>query len=75
MNASEIEQLIEQHIPEASAQVSGEDGRHFEAKVTSAAFKGLSRVKQQQWVYAALDDCIKSGQLHAIRLKTQISET
>ena len=34
------------------------------------AFEGLSPVKRQQLVYAALSDEIASGALHAISIKT-----
>jgi acid stress-induced BolA-like protein IbaG/YrbA len=40
----------------------------MEIAVASAAFEGLSRVKRQQLVYAAIDELIKAGDLHAVTI-------
>lgn len=48
--------------------VSG-DGHHFEAVIVSAAFAGLSRVKQHQLVYAALGDRMRE-EIHALSMQT-----
>jgi stress-induced morphogen len=45
------------------------DGDHYAATVVSAAFKGLSRVRQHQLVYAALQGRM-GGALHALALQT-----
>lgn len=45
------------------------DGDHYRARITSAQFKGLSRVRQHQLVYAALKGAM-GGELHALALET-----
>jgi stress-induced morphogen len=45
------------------------DGDHWKAKITSAAFAGLPRVRQHQLVYAALGAKM-GGVLHALALET-----
>ena len=45
-------------------------GDHYEAIVTAEAFRGLTRIKQHQMVYAALGDRM-GGELHALKLKTK----
>ena len=45
------------------------DNDHFAAMVTSAAFKGKTRVQQHQMVYAALKGRM-GGELHALSLQT-----
>lgn len=45
------------------------DGDHYRARIVSAAFVGLSRVKQHQLVYAALKGDM-GGALHALALET-----
>lgn len=69
--ASEIKRLIETSIPGAIADVLDEahDGEHFEARVVSATFAGMSLVKQHQAVYAALGSRM-GGDIHALALKT-----
>jgi len=49
------------------------DGDHYAATVVSGAFKGISRVKQHQIVYAALQGRM-GGALHALALQTSAPE-
>lgn len=65
-----LKQLIETHLPHSTVMAEGEDGVHFSAIVINAEFAGKSRVQQQQLVYKALGDEIKSGRIHALALKT-----
>jgi stress-induced morphogen len=71
MNATEIEALIKASLPDAVVTIEdlAGDGDHYAAKVVSSAFKGLSRVRQHQLVYAALQGRM-GGQLHALALQT-----
>ncbi len=52
--ARDLERAIAEALPGASIEVSAGSPGHFELAVTSAAFAGLSRVQQQQKVYAAI---------------------
>jgi stress-induced morphogen len=71
MNAAEIEALIKSALPDAQVTIEdlAGDGDHYAATVISPAFKGLSRVKQHQLVYAALQGRM-GGALHALALQT-----
>ena len=75
MSAAEIEQLIKEAIPEVQVQISDlrGDGDHYAALVTSAAFKGKSRVQQHQMVYDALRGRM-GNELHALALQTAVPE-
>lgn len=73
MHESEIKALIERVIPHANVEISG-DGRHFEARIISDSFQGLSSLKRQQAVYAGISAELASGAIHAISLKTYTSE-
>ena len=55
--------------PGADFHIQGE-GCNFQVIAVGDAFEGLSPVKRQQLVYAALSDEIASGALHAISIKT-----
>lgn len=70
MHALDIKQLIESGLPTCTANVQGEDGRHFDAIVISPLFLGKNRVQKQQLVYAALEKQIADGSIHAISIKT-----
>ena len=56
MSASEIEALIKTAFPDAKITIEdlAGDNDHFAATVVSEAFRGVSRVRQHQMVYAAL---------------------
>jgi stress-induced morphogen len=71
MAATDIERMIKEAIPDAIVEIKdlAGDGDHYAATVTSAAFKGLSRVRQHQMVYDALKGNM-GGVLHALALTT-----
>ncbi|MDD2795251.1 BolA family transcriptional regulator [Acidocella sp.] len=71
MPASEIEALIKSAFPDAVITIEdlAGDNDHFAATVVSAAFRGISRVRQHQMVYAALQGNM-GGALHALALQT-----
>ena len=71
MAASEIERLIRDAIPDAEVTIRdlAGDGDHYAARVVSASFEGLPRVRQHQLVYAALGGRM-GGELHALQLET-----
>jgi stress-induced morphogen len=71
MDSEEIERLIKAAIPDAVVEIRdlAGDGDHYSATVTSAAFRGKSRVQQHQMVYAALQGRM-GGILHALALTT-----
>jgi stress-induced morphogen len=75
MDAGEIERLIREGIPDAQIEIKdlAGDGDHYAATVTSAAFKGKSRVQQHQMVYSALQGRM-GGVLHALALTTVAAE-
>lgn len=73
MTATEIEALIIAAIPDAAVEITDlrGDGDHYAAKVVSASFAGMNRVRQHQAVYAALGGRM-GGELHALQLTTAI---
>ncbi|MCA3633760.1 MAG: BolA family transcriptional regulator [Methylobacterium sp.] len=71
MKADDIAAMIKEALPDAEVEIRdlAGDGDHYAATVTSAAFKGLPKVKQHQLVYAALKGNM-GGVLHALALTT-----
>lgn len=65
--ALEVEDESARHHGHAGAQPGGET--HFNVRVVSTKFSGLSRVARQRLVYAALADEMKA-QIHALALVT-----
>ena len=75
MDASEIERLIKNKLPDAQVTIRdlAGDGDHYAAEIVSAAFSGKSRVQQHQMVYEALEGNM-GGALHALALQTSAPE-
>ncbi len=75
MPATEIESMIKAAIPGALVEITdlAGDDNHFAAKVVSETFRGQSRIKQHQAVYAALGGKM-GGVLHALQLTTAAPE-
>jgi stress-induced morphogen len=71
MAAGEIERLIREAIPDAEVTITdlAGDGDHYAARVVSATFAGMNRVRQHQRVYAALGPRM-GNELHALQLTT-----
>ncbi len=72
MEQSVLEAMIKEALPDAVIEIVdlAGDSNHYQAKIISSAFEGLSRVKQHQMVYAALKGKM-GGELHALALTTQ----
>lgn len=64
----ELKQRLSEHFPDSDIAVQG-DGRHFDLQIVSPAFEGVRSVKRQQMVYAAINDWIRDGKLHAVNIK------
>ena len=66
-----LEAALREGFPDAQIEVQdlAGDGDHYKARIVSAAFKGLPRVRQHQLVYAALKGRM-GGELHALALET-----
>ena len=75
MQGSEIIEFIKSALPDAEIELVdlAGDNDHWKAIVTSAAFKGKSRIQQHQMVYAALQGNM-GGVLHALALETRVPE-
>jgi len=75
MQATEIERLIKEGIPDAQVTIEDlrGDGDHYAAHVVSAEFEGKSRVQQHQLVYGALQGRM-GNELHALALQTNAPE-
>lgn len=69
MGVDELKQLLEGKLDDCEVQVAG-DGRHFDLVVVGDVFEGMRAVKKQQLVYAAINDQIASGDVHAVNMKT-----
>ena len=72
MDASEIEALVREAMPDARITIRdlAGDGDHYAAEIVDESFRGKSRVAQHQMVYDALKGRM-GGELHALALQTR----
>ena len=72
IDPGQIEGWLREGLSCEHVEVQG-DGRHFEAVIVSAAFRGKSRVQQHQLVYAALGSRMQAD-IHALSMQTYSPE-
>lgn len=76
MNKNQMYERLVQFFPQSEVEVhdltGGED--HWEVAVISSAFKGLTRIEQHQKVMEAFAPELKTGEVHALAIKTKIKE-
>lgn len=75
MTSAQIESDLRAAFPDAVIQIDdlAGDGDHFRARIVSRAFAGMSRVRQHQMVYHAMNGKV-GGLLHALALETSAPE-
>ena len=63
---------IKKVLPDALVKIEDLNGGgdHLHVDVVSSAFAGLSKVRQHQMIYKALDQELASEAIHALALKT-----
>jgi acid stress-induced BolA-like protein IbaG/YrbA len=68
MDCKAIEQRLTEQLQLTEVYVKT-DGSHYAVTAVGSCFEGLSRVKQQQLVYAPLMEEITAGTIHALQIK------
>lgn len=69
MNADDVRLILEQQLTGCDIKVEV-DGSHVNMVVVGDIFEGKRAVQRQQIVYAALQEHIASGVIHAVNMKT-----
>ena len=68
MNPEDVKTLLENALTDCQIQVETE-GSHFNIVAVGDIFEGKRAVQRQQIIYAALNDQISSGAIHAVNMK------
>lgn len=69
MDAATVTALLEAHLEGCQIQVEGA-GNRYDITVIGDIFEGRRPVQRQQLVYAALDEQIANGSIHAVNIRT-----
>lgn len=74
MTPEQMKQRLEENYPASQIEVYDLTGTqdHWEVFVESAAFAGMSRVQQHQHVMACFGPELKTGEVHALSIKTKL---
>jgi acid stress-induced BolA-like protein IbaG/YrbA len=73
MTPEQIQQMIQQGLPGARAEVLSDDNTHFEAIVIAAAFAGKRSLQRHQMVYRTLGEFM-GREIHALSLRVLTPE-
>ncbi|TNH05950.1 BolA family protein [Testudinibacter sp. TR-2022] len=69
MDAAAIEDILREQLDLTEVYVNGENA-HFSVTAVSDEFALMSKVKQQQLIYAPLMQYIATNEIHALSIKT-----
>ena len=69
MQPEEVKALLDAHLPDCQVDVTGE-GANFQIRAVGPVFESLNAVKRQQAVYAAINEKIAQGAIHAVTIQT-----
>lgn len=73
MEPKQIEEILKNNLELDEVYVQG-DGSHYGVIAVSDAFASLSKVKQQQMIYAPLTELFATNAIHALTIKTFTKE-
>ena len=74
MTPQELKSRLEQAYPDGVIEVFDMTGTHdhYQVAVESKAFAGLSRIQQQRHVMDVFAAELKTGEVHALTIKTTV---
>ncbi|MFV3408689.1 BolA/IbaG family iron-sulfur metabolism protein [Bdellovibrio bacteriovorus] len=74
MTAEQMKERLEKNYPNSTIEVFDLTGTqdHWEVFVESTVFAGMSRIQQHQNVMACFGPELKTGEVHALSIKTKI---
>ena len=76
MTLAQMKERLEKAYPGGQVDVFDMTGTqdHWQVAIVSPAFKGLSRIAQQRHVMDVFDAELKTGEVHALTIKTSTGE-
>lgn len=76
MSPEQMKSRLESSFPGAAVDVFDLTGtqNHYEVSVESERFSGMSRIQQHQAVMASFGPELKTGEVHALSIKTKVKE-
>ncbi len=74
MTPDQLKARLNAAYPDGTVDVVDLTGTHdhYQVAIVSQAFKGLSRIQQQRHVMAVFESELRSGEVHALTIKTTV---
>jgi len=74
MTPEAMKQRLQSTYPDAAIEVFDLNGQgsYYEVTIETGAFKGLNRVQQHQAVMSVFQAELKTGEVHALSIKTKL---
>ncbi len=74
MTKEQMTERLKAAYPDGQVEVVDMTGTqdHWQVAIASAAFKGMSRIQQQRHVMDVFDAELKTGEVHALTIRTII---
>ena len=72
MTPEQVKERLEQTYPESFVDVTDLTGTHdhYSVYISSKVFSGMSRIQRHKHVMNAFDAELKSGEVHALTIRT-----
>lgn len=76
MTSEQMEKRLKTAFPDADVAVIDLTGTedHWEVRIASKAFKGLSRIDNQRKIMDVFAPELKTGEVHALTIRTLVKE-
>ena len=76
MSPEQMKARLQSAYPDGTIEVVDLTGTkdHWQVMIKSAVFAGLSRIEQQRHVMRVFDPELKTGEVHALTIKTVIKK-
>ena len=76
MTTDKIEERIRSAYPDCEVAVLDSTGtqNHFDVRIMTQEFSGLTKIQQHKMVMQLFADELKSGEIHALAIKTVTKE-
>ena len=73
MTPAQIKRKLEEAYPQGKVDVTDMTGSqdHYSVYVQSGKFEGMSRIQRHKSVMAVFDAELKSGEVHALTIRTE----
>ncbi|MCJ8277781.1 MAG: BolA/IbaG family iron-sulfur metabolism protein [Bdellovibrionales bacterium] len=77
MTPEQVKERLEKAYPDGYVDVMDLTGTHdhYSVYISSKVFDGMTRINRHKHVMAVFDEELKTGEVHALTIKTDVKES